>query len=135
MKDSKVLKIILFISGLIAIGVGAAILFAPVAFYASSGITLGTDISILNEIRAGGGGIMVIGILIMSGAFIADLAFTSAITSMLMYLSYGASRIISFIVDGLPVDALIQVAVLEIIVGLVSFFALLKYKEYGCVKG
>ena len=37
MKNSKALKTILLFSGLIGVAVGAAILLAPVAFYAASG--------------------------------------------------------------------------------------------------
>ncbi|MCU7919898.1 MAG: hypothetical protein KZQ95_16290 [Candidatus Thiodiazotropha sp. (ex Epidulcina cf. delphinae)] len=55
MKNSKVLKNILFFSGLVASGVGAAILFAPVTFYATHGIAVEADFSLLNEIRASGG--------------------------------------------------------------------------------
>lgn len=40
MKNSKVLKCILFFSGLVASGIGAAILFAPLDFYASYGTAL-----------------------------------------------------------------------------------------------
>lgn len=134
MKNSKVLKIILIISGLVAAGVGAAILFIPMAFYAGSGINIGSDISLLNEIRAMGGGLLVVGILVMSGAFVAKLTFTATVISMLMYLSYGLSRIMSIAIDGLPVNALVQVTVLEIIIGLVAVFALIKYQETHSVK-
>ena len=134
MKNSKVLKTILFLSGLIASGIGAAILFTPVAFYTGSGIMLGEDISLLSDIRAAGAGLLALGAMIMSGAFIAKLTFTSAVISTLVYLSYGLSRIMSIAIDGLPVDALVQAMVLEIIIGLVGVFALLKYKENGYVK-
>lgn len=134
MKNSKVLKIILFISGLIAASIGAAILFMPVAFYAGSGITVGGDISLLSDIRAAGGALLAIGALVMAGAFVEKLTFTSAIISTLVYLSYGLSRIMSIAIDGLPVDALVQAMALEIILGLVGVFAILKYKENGYVK-
>ena len=134
MKNSKVLKIILLLSGLIASGIGAAILFNPVAFYTGSGIHLGGDISLLNDIRAMGAGLLAIGMLIMSGAFVAKLTFTSAVISTLVYLSYGASRIMSIAIDGLPVDALVQAMALEIIIGLVGVFALIKYKENDYVR-
>lgn len=134
MKNSKVLKIILFISGLIASCIGAAILFMPVTFYAGSGITLGADISLLNDIRAMGAGLLALGSLIIAGAFVAKLTFTSAVISTLVYLSYGLSRIMSIAIDGMPVDALVQAMVLEIIIGLVGVFALLKYKENDYMK-
>lgn len=55
MKNSKVLKCILFFSGLVASAIGAAILFAPLDFYASYGTALEDDFSLLNELRATGG--------------------------------------------------------------------------------
>ena len=128
MKNSKVLKVILFISGLIAIGIGATILIVPVEFYASSGINLNGDISLLNEIRASGGMILVIGLIIMSGVFVTRLTYTATFISMLLYLTYGLSRVLSIIIDGMPVDALVQVVVLEIVIGLVCAFAFVKYR-------
>lgn len=129
MKNSKVLKTILIISGLIASGIGAAILFAPVAFYATYGIELGSNFSLLNEIRAPGGALLASGILIMSGAFMDKLAFTSVLVSTLLYLSYGLSRVMSIAIDGVPAEGLVQAAVLEIVIGLACVFALLKYRR------
>lgn len=129
MKSSKVLKTILIISGLIASGIGAAILFTPVAFYAAYGIELGGNVSLLNEIRAPGGALLASGLLIMSGAFVDKLAFTAAMVSTLLYLSYGLSRVMSIAIDGVPVEGIVQAATLEIIIGLSCIFALVKYRE------
>jgi len=129
MKNSKVVKTILFISGLVASAIGASILISPSAFYASYEITLGSDVSLLNEIRAPGGALLAYGILIIAGAFVNILTFTSTVVSTLLYLSYGLSRVMSMAVDGIPVDGLIQAAVFEIIIGLVCVFALVKYRE------
>lgn len=127
MKNSKVLKTILLISGLIASGIGAAILFAPGTFYATYDIALGDNFSLLNEIRASGGALLASGLLIMSGAFVDKLAFTAAVVSTLLYLSYGLSRVMSMAIDGMPVEGLVQAAVIEIITGLACIFALVKY--------
>jgi hypothetical protein len=128
MKNSKMLKTILIISGLIASGVGAAILFSPVAFYASYGIEPGGNISLLNEIRAPGGALLASGILIMSGAFVDKLAFTALMVSTLLYLSYGLARVMSIAIDGMPAEGLVQAAVLEIVIGLACIFALIKFR-------
>ena len=129
MKNSKALKTILFISGLIAAGIGAAILFIPVAFHATTGIELGNDTNLLNEIRAPAGALLASGILIITGAFVERLTFTSTVVATLLYLSYGLSRILSMVIDGMPAEELVQVAVLEIIIGLVCVFSLVKYRE------
>lgn len=135
MKNSKVLKVILFISGLIAIGTGATILTMPVAFYTASGINLNGDVSLLNEVRASGGALLACGLLITLGAFVVKLTFTSAVISSLLYLSYGLSRMMSMIIDGLPADTLIQAVILELVIGLVCVLALMKFriKEVGVV--
>lgn len=129
MQNSKALKTILVISGLIVTGVGGTVLFMPVTFYAGNGIDLGGNISLLNEIRAGGGGLLVVGMLIVSGAFVARLTFTSTVISMLMFLSFGTSRILSMAIDGMPAEGLVNATVLEMVMGLAGAFALLKYRE------
>lgn len=129
MKNSKVLKTILIISGLIATGIGGAILFTPATFFATNGIELGSNISLLSEIRAPGGALLASGILIMSGAFVAKLTFTSTLIFTMIYLCYGISRILSMAIDGMPAEGLVMATVVEIIIGLVGIFALLKYRE------
>jgi hypothetical protein len=129
MKIAKMLKGILIVSGLILIVIGCGILFMPVAFFGTSGIDLGSNVNLLNEIRPPGGALLASGILIMSGAFVAELTFTSLVFSLLIYLSYGLSRILSIVIDGMPTKALILVTVLEIILGLIGFFALIRYRR------
>jgi len=129
MKKSKILKTILILSGLIASLIGAAILFAPVAFYATYDIELGKNLSLLNEIRAPGGALLASGILIISGAFVNELTFTATVVSTLLYLSYGLSRVMSIAIDGMPVEGLVQAAVLEIVIGMACIFALVTYQQ------
>ena len=127
MKNSKVLKVILFISGLVAISVGGAILIMPESFYAASGISLNGNVSLLNEIRASGGMIFVVGVIIMAGVYVAKLTYAATIISILLYLTYGLSRLMSMAIDGIPAEALIQAVILEIIIGLLCVFAFMKY--------
>lgn len=127
MKNSKVLRMVLLISGLIATGI---ILFLPAAFHATNGIDLGGNSSLLSEVRAPGGALMASGILIMSGAFVAKLTFTFAVVSTLLYFSYGLSRILSMAVDGLPAERLVQAAVLELVIGLVCIYAFITSRRF-----
>lgn len=128
MKNSKVLKVLLFISGLIAASIGAAILLTPTTFYASNGIDLTGNISLLNEIRASGGALLAAGILIISGSFMHRLTFTALVVASMLYLSYGLSRILSFGIDGIPSEGLVQAAVLEVIIGAICVWAFVKYR-------
>lgn len=125
------LKSILFVSGLIGIGVGAAILLAPGPMFAIHGVELGSNSSLLSEIRAPGGALLVCGIFILSGVFVSKLTFTATVLSILLYLSYGTSRMLSMLLDGMPAEGLVQAAILEIVIGLFCVFALVKYRVHG----
>ena len=131
MENSKVLKAILFISGLLLTIIGGAILFVPVAFSARNGIELGDSISLLNDIRASGALMLAGGLLILSGAFISRLRFTATMVSILMFLSLGIGRIVSIVMDGMPAEGLVKATVVEMIIGFVGIFALLNYRKKG----
>lgn len=129
MKRSLALNIFLLLSGLIGVVVGVAILFFPGPFYATSHIELGGNISLLNEIRAPGGSLLVTGILVMLGVFVERLTYTSLVVSTLTYLAYGLSRILSMAVDGLPTMDFIIVAALEIVIGLIGVFVWANFRK------
>jgi hypothetical protein len=113
----------------VASGIGASILISPSAFYETYGISLGSNISLLNELRAPGGALLASGILIISGAFVDRLAFTAVLIAAPLYLSYGLSRAMSIAVDGMPSEGLILAAVFEISTGLLCVFALVRCRE------
>ena len=127
MKESKIVKAVLIISGIIGVIVGGSNLIIPIEFNASSGIDLQGNISLINEIRASGGGLLFVGIFILLGTFIKKLAYSSTLLATLIYLAYGFSRGLSIYIDGMPSDDLLYVVVFELIVGFISLITLLKY--------
>lgn len=127
-KSSLSLKTFLILSGLIGVAVGIAVLFFPVPFYAISGIELGGNVSLLNEIRAPGGALIATGTLILLGVFVARLTYGALVISTVTYLAYGFSRLLSMAVDGLPTMDLIVVAFFEIVIGLCGVFVWAKYR-------
>lgn len=129
MKKSTFLVSVLSVSGMIAIAFGAAILFAPEAFYATYGITLGNDASQLSETRASGGALLGMGLVIVSGAIWSKLAFASAVVASAVYSSYGLSRLVSIAMDGAPDDSLVAAAAFELAIGAISLFALYRCRE------
>lgn len=129
MKNTVALKFILVVSGVIAAGVGITLLFTPVSLYASVNIDVSNKASLLSDLRATGGALLASGALITTGAFKAKLAFTATVLATLLYLSYGLSRLYSIAVDGMPDTVILTVAVLEIVIGLVCCFALIRYRE------
>ncbi|MCR6640994.1 MAG: DUF4345 domain-containing protein [Sporocytophaga sp.] len=122
-------KIFLFVTGMVGVIIGASLLLTPIAFEASAGIHLENEVNILSEVRAPGGTLMTAGILIASGAFISGVTYLSIILAALFYLSYGLSRTISILLDGLPSDTLIIATVSEIIIGLISLYILFKFPK------
>ena len=126
MKTTLAEKIILSVSGLTAIGIGSAILTIPVAFYAASGIELGGDASLLNEIRAPGGALLIMGFFILAGLFRASLAGVSLWIGAAIFMSYGLSRGLSMAVDGLPDTGLVMAAAFEIAIGTLCLLSVLR---------
>ncbi len=129
MRNSIVYKIILGLSGLLLLVVGSMLTFNTEAALASSGIELGENVSMYNDIRGGGGLVLALGLLILLGAFIRKLAFTSTVTAIFTYLGYAAGRVISIGFDGPPSEALIRATVIEGVFGVLTLFAFFKYRE------
>lgn len=134
MEKSKLVKALLFVSGITGVGIGGALLFVPVAFEASAGIHLEQDVNLLSELRAPGGTLLITGILIMLGAFNPRMAFISILLSTLFYLSYGASRVFSILVDGIPNDSLVIATIIEIVIGSLSLFVFINLRNGRNIK-
>ena len=121
-------SLLLFV-GVVVTAIGAAMLISPVTFHASSGIVLGDNVSLLNEMRATGGGLVGAGLLVLAGAVFDVLRFTALVLAGLLNMSYGLARLVSFTVDGLPSDILVAATGFEIVVGLLCLTALLAGRQ------
>ena len=126
MKPTLTEKIILSVSGLTAVAVGTAILTIPMAFYATSGIELGGDASLLNEIRAPGGALLIMGLFILAGLIRASLTGVSLWIGAAIFMSYGMSRGLSIALDGLPDSGLVMAAAFEIAIGTLCLLGVLR---------
>ena len=129
MNNPIILRILLLVSGIIAIGIACAILFTPQAFYASYGIVINGDANLANELKAPGGALLAAGIMILAGVVKSELAFASTATAAGVYLSYGLSRLSSMAIDGLPNAALISAASFELVIGTVCALALFRFHK------
>lgn len=116
--------LLLVLSGLVAIGIGATILLAPAQFHATHGIELGTDANLLSEIRAPGGALMVLGLMMLVGAFRKPFTLASTAIAAAVYLAYGLSRLVSIGLDGVPDPGLIGAAGIELVIGTACALAL-----------
>jgi hypothetical protein len=129
MKDLALLKVVLLVSGISAIGIACAILFAPEVFYATYGIELGSDANLVNELKAPSGALLAAGVLMLAGIFNSELAFVSTATAAAVYLSYGLARLSSIAIDGFPNGALITAASFELIIGTACALALFHFRN------
>ncbi len=124
-------RLVLLIAGIVAIGIAAAILFAPDGFYAAYGIELAGNTNLTNELKAPAGVLLVAGLLMLAGVFRARLTTVSLIAAAAIYLPYGLSRLLSFALDGVPNSALVSAAIFEIAVGAVCLLALMPGRHDG----
>ncbi|MEM1267380.1 MAG: DUF4345 domain-containing protein [Pseudomonadota bacterium] len=95
-------KFALGIAGVTSVGIASFILAAPHAFFASYGITLGTDASLLSELRAPAAGLVALGALMLAGLWRASIAQVSKAAALTVFLAFPAGRIIGLAVDGWP---------------------------------
>ena len=129
MKNSKVLKGILFVLGLLLVVVGSWRLFNPIAFFENSGLILNNEAGLLSEARATGGAVVGFVLVILLGAFSQRLSYTSTISAIVVFLGFGIARVIGFALDGNPGEGIIQGIIIELVSGLLAVFALFKYRE------
>ena len=87
------------------------------------------NISLLNDYRGMGGLMFGSGLIIFSGVFIPRMAFTSSVVAAVVYLTFSLGRVLSIVSDGLPFEGLIKATVVELILGLLGLFLLVKYRE------
>ena len=119
---------LLLVSGLLATGIAATILAAPDPFYAGYGIDVSSNVSLANELKAPAGTLLVAGLLMLGGVVKPEYASTSIAIGSVIYLSYGLSRLLSIAVDGFPHSALVSAAVLELALGAVCLFGLVRLR-------
>ena len=122
-------RLVLFGSGLIAVAIAVAILFAPAAFYAGYGIDVTGDATLANELKAPAGALLVAGLVMFSGAFRRELAIVSLTTAAVVYLSYGLSRVTSIVVDGVPHSGMVDTAGVELVIGAICLLTLLQVRQ------
>lgn len=114
---------ILWLAGLVAVAVGASLLFTPVAFRQGLGIELASDASLLSETRSPGAALLAAGSMILLGAYQRRYRRAAALTSALLFSSFGLARLVGLVLDGVPHDALVVALSAELALGVLSFWA------------
>lgn len=118
MSKFAIRRVVLLIAASIGILIGLSIVLDPVGFHAKGGIAVPFDAALLNELRAAGGAILGVGLLALAGAFFFRLQTIALCASATAYTGYGLARLFGFVVDGVPGSALVWIAALELIVGI-----------------
>lgn len=116
-------KITLGISGLTAIGIGGMITIAPHAFYASYGVVLGENPSLLSELRAPAAGLTTLGILMLLGIWRSAMAQLAVASTLIVFLAFPAGRFIGLVVDGMPSSGIVVALIIEIAIAVLCLFA------------
>lgn len=116
-------KIALGVAGLTAVGIGVVILAAPHAFFASYGITIGDDASLLSELRAPAAGLAAFGVLMLMGIWHTTITQVSKAAAITVFLAFPAGRLFGLAVDGLPSGAIIGALVFELTIAALCIVA------------
>ena len=116
-------KIALGLSGLTALTIGASILFAPHAFYASYGITLSEDASLLSELRAPGAGLAGFGLLMLLGIWRHAVLPVGMAVALTVFIAFPAGRLVGLALDGMPSGNVIGALVAELIIAALCLVA------------
>lgn len=129
MKKSKILKAYLIISGLLLTFIGGATLIIPVQMKGNAGIDIAGNISVTNDVRATSALLLAFALITISGVFVRKLTYTSSLISFVLFLSLGAGRLISILIDGMPVDGLVKATGLEFVLGIIGAVMFNSFQE------
>lgn len=116
-------KLALGLAGITSSGIGAFILIAPQAFYASYGISIGPDPSLLSELRAPGAGLAAFGAVMLAGLVRPALRQSAVIAALTVFLAFPAGRVLGLLADGLPSSGILEALAIELGIALLCLIA------------
>ncbi|WP_319531998.1 DUF4345 domain-containing protein [uncultured Cohaesibacter sp.] len=118
-------KFALGLAGLTAIVIGVPITSMPHMFYASYGVTLGPEASLLSELRAAGAGLAASGIIMLLGSARQRFTKFAILAASTVFLAFPAGRIVSLIVDGMPSEGILGALAFELVIAVLCLIAFL----------
>jgi len=136
-------KTYLLISGLIIILVGGFISLTPNEYLASMNVQSGMDlsgsidnnrgnsVSLLSDLRAMGGLMIVIGLYVFMAAFREDLMKSTILVSAIFYNVFVVFRALGFMLDGMPQSEIMMAFVIELILAFFGFLLVVS-KKHQC---
>ncbi len=117
------------LAGIAAGFIGAAILAAPQAFFAGNGVELNANPSLMSEIRAPGGLLLIAGIYLLHQAIVARQLRSALFVGAAVFGAYGLARLLSIVLDGVPSTSLILATAVELAIAIVLF--VLSWASHG----
>ena len=130
MRNSKVHNGYLIVAGFILALIGGATLLMPVEMKASSGIDLADNVSVINDVRASSAVLLFSGVLIFLGALTPSLKFTSSLISAVLFIAIGLGRVLSVLLDGIPVEGQLGATGLELVLGTIGTILFITHRNH-----
>ncbi|MEO0440206.1 MAG: DUF4345 domain-containing protein [Pseudomonadota bacterium] len=115
-------------SGLLIV-VGAGLMFQPHNFSAANGIILSDNPSLLSEIRAPGGLLLISALFMLVSVGRTRLLEPALALIAGIYGSYGLARLFSLMIDGPPSQSLVQAMIMELVIAGLSVIAWLRFRS------
>lgn len=106
--------------------IGGALMFAPQKFLEMSDVIVVDDPSLMSELTAPSGVLLITSALMMLGAVRLRFADLGLMSGAIVYGSYGLSRLVSIIIHGVPSQPLIAAALVEL--GVATLLAVLRMR-------
>lgn len=109
------------LAGVVAGLIGASILVAPQAVFAGNGVVLSADPSLMSEVRAPGGLLLIAGVYLLHQAFLSRRLQLALVVGAAVFGAYGMSRLLSVALDGVPSTSLIAATAVELAIAIILF--------------
>lgn len=107
-------RTLLSTSGLLIGLIGGAILISPMPFMEISDITLGENPDLISELTAPSGVLLITSAMMLLGAIKLRFADLALLSGVIVYGSYGISRLFSLLLHGMPGKSVVTAMIVEI---------------------
>jgi len=109
-----IVRLVLVGAGALLALIGGALLFAPKAFLETSHVFVDQDPGLMSELSAPSGLLLMTGALLLLGAIRLRFATLALFVGAAVYGSYGAGRLVSMGLHGLPSESLVSATIIEL---------------------
>ena len=122
-------RTVLGLSGLVLFAIAGLVIFDPVSFFDSNDISLAPSPSLMSELKAPAGLLLVSGVIVMSGVIVKRMIQTALALNALVFGAYALGRLVSFLMDGQPSDPLIHATAIELVIAVISLLLLIANRD------